>query len=285
MKVGDRVVTVGELEDRLAGIPPFQLATFGGSRDEVVHAYVDQVLVRDLLLAEGAKVRGLDKKEPTVHRLARTKSSATLRAFRKELPSAAAIPEADVRAYYEEHRSRFDTPERVNLWRILCKTESDAQRVLDDAMHEPTIAHYKDLARDHSIDEATKYRSGNLGFVTADGVSNQAGLKVDPALVKAASSVKDGAFVMHPVAEGENFAVVWRRATVAPSKRSLEDATPEIRATLFRERTESFEKKQIEALRQANVRDVDPSLLGLIVLPAFDPTTGATKTVPMSPKK
>ena len=51
IKVGDRSVTVGELEDRLAEIPPFQAVTFGASRDEIVRAYVEQVIVRDLVRA------------------------------------------------------------------------------------------------------------------------------------------------------------------------------------------------------------------------------------------
>ena len=53
-RVGPRTVSVGDLEDRLAGIPSFQLATFGASREEVIRAYVDQVVVRDLMLASAA---------------------------------------------------------------------------------------------------------------------------------------------------------------------------------------------------------------------------------------
>ncbi|NVL83695.1 hypothetical protein HWN75_26335, partial [Escherichia coli] len=84
-------------------------------------------------------------------------------------PSAAAVPMEDVRRYYDENRSRFDSPERINLWRILCKTREEAATVLESAKREPTIAKYNDLARDHSIDKATNLRGGNLGFVGPDG--------------------------------------------------------------------------------------------------------------------
>jgi peptidyl-prolyl cis-trans isomerase C len=270
LRIGTRSVTVGELEDRLAGIPPFQLATFGASRDDVVRAYLEQVTERELLLAAGAESRGLDKKQPTVQQLARARSNATLRALRATLPAPSAIPDEDVRRYYDENIGHFDSPERINLWRILCKTREEADTVLAEAKREPTVVKFNALAREHSLDKATNLRGGNVGFVAPDGTSNEAGLKVDPALVKAARSVKDGEFVAAPVAEESNWAVVWRRGTVGASKRSLQDASAQIRTTLFRERTEGAEKKLIADLRARELSNVDPSLLGLIVLPPFD---------------
>lgn len=282
LTVGTRKVTVGELEDYIAGIPPYQLATFGGSREAVARAYVEQVLVRDLVLAGGAEQRGLDKQLPTSQLLARALSSATLRKSRSGYPSAAAIPEEDVRRYYEDNRARFDSPERINLWRILCKTREEAVTVLEAARREPTIAKYNDLARDHSIDKATNMRGGNLGFVGPDGASNEAGVKVDAGLVKAAQSVKDGELVAQPVAEGSGFAVVWRRGTVPANKRSVEESSAQIRSALFRERTESGEKKLIDDLRAANVKEMNAGLLGLIELRPFDAGLGLPRT-PLAP--
>lgn len=270
LTVGTRKVTVGELEDRLAAIPPYQMSMFGASREAVTHAYVEQVLVRDLVLAAGAEQRGLDKQLPTSQLLSRALSGVTLRKARTGYASAAAIPMEDVRRYYEENRSRFDSPERINLWRILCKTRDEAQTVLDTARREPTIAKYNDLARDHSIDKATNLRGGNLGFVGPDGASNEAGVKVDPNLVKAAQTVKDGELVAQPVPEGAAFAVIWRRGTVPANHRTVEESAAQIRAALFREQTEKGEKKLIEDLRAKNVKDVNVGLLGIIELRPFD---------------
>lgn len=284
IKVGSRSVTVGELEDRLAEIPPFQSATFGATKDEIVKAYVDQVIVRDLVLGVGAEQRKLDAELPTKHQLERAKSTATLRALRAELKSPAAIPMADVTKYYEENRSRFEAPERVNLWRILSKTREEAETVLASAKRELSIQKWSDLARDHSIDKATNLRGGNLGFIAPDGSSNEAGVKVDPGLVKAASAAKDGELVPQPVAEGEAFAVVWRRSTVPATKRTLDEAAAQIRATLFRERTETAEKKLIDELRAKNVRDVNADLLKIIEFPALDAGIGLPRSIPSSGK-
>lgn len=276
-------VTVGELEDRLAAIPPFQLRTFGDSREAIVKKYVDDVLVRDLLLGAGAEQRGLAKELPWEHQLQRARSSATLRALRKDTPSPNAIPMEDVKRFYEENRSRFDSPERINVWRILCKTRDEADTVLAAAKRDPTIAKYNDLAREHSIDKATNLRGGNLGFLAADGTSNEAGLKVDPALVQAASTVKDGEFVAQPVPEAGAFAVVWRRATVPANKRTLEESTAQIRTTLYRERTEAAEKKLMTDLRARNVKEVNYDLLKIIELGATDAGLTIPRSTPKSP--
>jgi peptidyl-prolyl cis-trans isomerase C len=278
LTVGSRKVTVGELEDHLAGIPPYQKEMFGTSRDAIARAYVDQVLTRDLVLAAGAEQRGLHQQLPTSQLLSRALSSATLRKTRSTYPSAAAIPMEDVTKYYEDNRSRFDSPERINLWRILCKTREEATTVLDAARRDSSIAKYNDLAREHSIDKATNMRGGNLGFVGPDGASNEAGVKVDPALVKAAQSVKDGELVPQPVAEGTAFAVVWRRGTVPPNRRSVDEASAQIRAALFRERTELAEKKLIDELRAKHVKEVNVGLLGLIELRPFDAGLGLPRT-------
>jgi len=281
VKVGPHTVTVGEIEDRLAEIPPFQAVTFGATRDEIVKAYVDQVIVRDLVLGAGAEQRKLDEAHPTRDQLQRARSTATLRALRTgELKSPAQIPMEDVKKYYEENRSRFDSPERVNLWRILCKTHDEAMTVIAAAKKDLTIPKFNDLARDHSIDKATNFRGGNLGFLAPDGVSNEAGLKVDPGLVKAASSVKDGELLPQPVPEGSGFAVVWRRTTVPATRRTLEEATAQIRSTLYRERTEAQEKKLIDELRAQHVRDVNADLLKIIEIPPFDAGVSLPRSVP-----
>lgn len=284
-RIGATTVTVGELEDRLAAIPPFQLRTFGADKDAIVRKYLDDVIVRDLVLSGGATLRGLAKEQPWDHQLKRVLSSAALRRVRSQLPSPDAIPAEDVKKFYEDNRSRFDSPERVNVWRILCKTKEEAETVLAAAKREPTIPKYNDLAREHSIDKATNLRGGNLGFLAADGTSNEAGLKVDPAIVQAASAVKDGEFVSQPIPEAGAHAVIWRRATVPANKRTLEESTAQIKSTLFRERTEAAEKTLIDGLRKKNLKDVNVDLLKIVELGASDAGLSIPRSTPKSPNR
>lgn len=287
LRAGAHTATVGEIEDRIAELPSWQAKTYGVGRDELVKAYVDQVIGRELLLVAGADARKISTQEPTKQLLLRTRSTATLRALRKDLKSPEAIPAEDVKKFYEDNRTRFEQPERLNLWRILCKTRDEATTVIASAKKDLSIPKYNDLARDHSIDKATAFRGGNLGFVAPDGQSNEAGVKVDVALVKGVASLKDGDLAPDPIAEGPNWAVVWRRTSVAATKRSLEDAAPQIRTTLYRERTEANEKKLIEELKKAKVKDYDPEPLKIIEFPAFDAGLMLPRSIPSAalPKK
>jgi peptidyl-prolyl cis-trans isomerase C len=271
-----RAITVGELEDRIAQMPPFQRATFGDTADAVRRRVLGEVMLPDVLLSIGAEGDRLGERLPTSHALERALSGATLRAIRVRIGPASAISMDDVRAYYEYNRARYDTPERYQIWRILCQTREEAQLVLDATKNEPTPATFARLAREHSQDKATSLRSGNVGFVTADGVSSEPGLRVDPAVVHAAQGVRDGSLVPEPVAEGERFAVVWRRGTIASNKRTVDDVAAQIRDVLWKARLKEETDREIAALRVSNLRGLNERLLDTIDLPVLDaaPRTG-----------
>jgi peptidyl-prolyl cis-trans isomerase C len=232
--------------------------------------FLSDVLVPEVLLAMGGAADKLDQQLPTSYSAERARSQATIRALRDRIGPAAAIPMQDVQKYYDDNRARYDTPERYQLWRILCKTREEAVEVIADARKEPTPKEFGDLARDHSIDKATFLRAGNLGFVSADGASNEPGLRVDPAIVRAAQGVRDGDIVPTPVPEGEGFAVVWRRGTIHANKRSVDDAAAQIRDALWKARVEKETHDLIGQLRSAKLRDVHEELLDTLEVPPGD---------------
>jgi peptidyl-prolyl cis-trans isomerase C len=276
-RVGPATITAGALEDRIAVLPPFQRASFGGTRDAVRRAFLSEVVLRETLLALGAEGLRLGDQPPAAYQIERARSAATIRAIRARIGPAAAIPMDEVERYYDENRARYDVPERYQIWRILCKTREDAQSVLEASKTDPTPATFGALAREHSLDRATYLRSGNLGFITADGSSNEPGLRVDPAIVRAAQSVRDGALAAEPVAEGEYFAVVWRRGTIAPTKRTVADAAAQIRDVLWKARVKDETDKLVAGLRTTRLRALDTSLLGSLDLPVDAEGGGAPK--------
>lgn len=254
--VGAKTITAGELEDRLAKVPAFQLAAFGHTPDEVKRGFLEGVLVRELLLVQGAEKRNLASQLPVSHTLTRARSDATLRAVRARVGPASAVPAEAIQRFYQENHARYASPERYHLWRILCQSKDQALAILDAARKDGKLAKFQELAREHSIDKVTYLRGGNLGFVTADGSSNEPGLKVDPALVQAARAVKDGEFVPEPVQEMSGWAVVWRRGTLPATQRSLADVTASIRDMLHKERLERAQGQLIDELRAREVKDV-----------------------------
>jgi len=256
-----RTILVGEVEDRLSAMPAFQRATFGDSPAAIRRRFLDEVVVRESLLLLGAEAEGLGQKLPSAYAVDRARSSASIRAIRSRIGPASAIPMRDVRAYYEENRARYEAPERYQIWRILCATREEAQTVLDLATKDASPKTFADLARDHSQDKATRLRAGNIGFVTEDGTSNEPGLRVDPAVVRAARSVRDGEIVAHPVPEGDGFAIVWRRGTLVASKHAMEDVAAQIQEALWMARVKNETDGLVSRLRASKLRDLDQRLL------------------------
>src|SRR5262249_54725500 len=120
--VGSAEITAAELEKRLKLVPDFQLATLGKTPGEQKRNFLDQVMVREVLLAEGAKAKKLDE-PPAV----RERTDETLRAARLALLKAeTAISPEEVAAFFVENHGRFDSPERIGVYRILCRSKEEA---------------------------------------------------------------------------------------------------------------------------------------------------------------
>lgn len=269
-RVGAKEITAGELEDRIAKIPRFQLAAMGDSQGAIKRKVLLDILVPEALVASAAEKEHFDSDPSVALKVERALANATMRAVRDRVGPANAISMEEIRKYFADNKSKFEAPARYNLWRILCAKREEALAVIDSAKAKLTIDNFTKLARDHSIDKATNMRAGNLGFIDESGNSTEAGVKVDSRLAKAAAAVKDGELVPQPVPEASGFAVIWRRGSVAASHRSPEDAAGQIREALWRQRLDETSKGLIEELRQAHVSEVNEALLNGIDVSASD---------------
>lgn len=259
--VGPRVITVGELEDQLAHVPAFQLVSFGATPAEARQTFLQEVVIRDALLSAGAEKRKVDSDALVRMQLARTRATLALRNAEASVGPIDSITKDDIAAYYAAHRADYEKDARIQVWHIVVKTRDEAQKILDAVKKDGTAKEFTRVAREQSLDKVTNLRSGNLGFISPDGTSSEAGIKVDLNIVRAAQLVKDGELATEPVAEGDLFSVVWRRGSTPAQKRTLEEATGEIRETLHKQRIEAARKKLIDDLRAKSLHDVDPSSL------------------------
>src|SRR5579859_4681203 len=173
-KVGATEITAALLEERMKAVPDFQLATFGSTGDEQKRNFLDQVAVKDALFAEGAAAKKLEESPLVREKTDEVLRNARLALLRNEVP----VSSDEIAAFYVENHGRFDSPERIAVYRILCKTREDAASVLAEAKQSGSLPRWNDLAREKSIDRATALRGGNLGFIAADGTSSEASVRV-----------------------------------------------------------------------------------------------------------
>jgi peptidyl-prolyl cis-trans isomerase C len=231
---------------------------YGASWAEQRRRLLEELLVPRALLREGARRIGLERTPALLGGRDEILRGALLGELARQL--ATAVGEGDVRAFYAAHASSYREPEGILIWRLLAKDDKTARELIERAKSLDVPA-WSQLVREHSLDTATNMRSGNLGYVFADGQTERPQLRVDARLFAAAQRIKDGMLVPEPVPEGDHFAVIWRRAHRPASARPLESVRESIRIILLEQRLDAERTRLLAALRESRVAEYHPELL------------------------
>ncbi len=278
--VGRETVSRADLERRVRAVPALQLATLGKTPLEQRRAFVDRVVVPELLFAQAAAADQVAKRAEVRVRLDDALRAALMEELRREADRE--LGDAEIARYFEDNKSRLEVPERIHVQRILVATREDADAVLALAKRPGGEREWPKLARERSLDKATHERGGDLGFLAADGQSHEVTVKAEPELFAAARKVKNGQLVPEPVPVDGKFAVVWRRGSTSAVTRTLEQEAASIRGVLVRQRTESKVKALLDAATKAKVSDVKDELLAWLDS-GTAPTTSARRQVSPRP--
>jgi peptidyl-prolyl cis-trans isomerase C len=260
-RAGEATLVRSAIETRIQRTPPAQLKGLGNPSESAAKRVVVHWMIPEMLSKLEAERRGLDKSPRAADRVREILRQALEKTVKKQVLTSDPVTPEQLKAYYEANRSRYDLPARIRIWRILVADEGAAKALLEEAKAANRPAKWSDLARDRSLDKATNLRQGDLGFVRPDGTTDVPRVVVDPALFKAAEQVKDGEFVADPVPEGDQFAVIWRRGSIAASKRTLDGETPAIRQVLERQRVDAAMDALKARLRQEHVKAEAAELL------------------------
>jgi len=261
VRVGELSLDVATVGRRFAALSGPERQALGETPAAALSRYVEGTLVPELLAAQAARTQGLDKTPRYADREREALRSAVEANLKQETLKAKPVSDQEVKAYFDANESRFKQPLRVRLWRILVDDAATAKAVLAEAKAAGTPTKWSELARDKSVDKATSLRQGDLGFVHPDGQTDVPRVRVDPALFKAAQTLKDGELATQPVAEGAKFAVLWRRGSLPAKARSLEQEKDSIRSLLERRRVDEARTALLTQLRQDGARDVHPEPL------------------------
>lgn len=277
--IGERKVTAAQIKKALAGVPAFELAALGSTKADILRRYVDEAIVREEVLAEAAKQKGALDDRSVKHAIDKSLAGSLVRKEIDALGGKAAIPEADIKAYYDAHLAEYQTPERVRVWHIVVANKAAADAALAKVKADPTREGWPKIVGETSLDPATKTSNGDLGFISADGKTTEPKVVVPKELAAAAFAMKDGEISAAPVQSSAGWHVLWRKGSVPAMTRSLTDETPSIRDVLYEQRREAAYKSLVERLRGAKQVEVDEELLPLVTIDV------GPRPIPRQPKK
>ena len=283
LSAGPETADAAGVARALHRVPAFQLAELGADDAARRHAVVERLLAPELQGAAEARARGLDKRPRTADRIRELYSRAMDAQLARETAAQQPVTEADVQKYFDEHKDRFETPRRIRIWRILVNDEELAKKIIAESQGAPGPAKWRNFARDNSLDAATKFRDGDLGFVRPDGSRETPQLRVDPALFSAVDKLTDGQIAPEPLKVQAGIAVVWRRGSLPPITRSVAQEGPAITTLLTRERLETARRNLLVELRKKSLKALDAQLLETLPDSTFAPTEPPPRSLPPLP--
>jgi parvulin-like peptidyl-prolyl isomerase len=272
-RVGDRTITLGEYVAALEHMDQFDRLRYRAPERRRV--LLDE-MIDVALLAQEARDRGYDQDPETQQELREILRDAMLQTVREGAPAPGDIPAADVRAYYEAHRSDFRDPERRRVSAIVLATESDASQVLAAAQAATRPDAWGELVRGRSLDAHAKADvpldlAGDLGFVNAPATpatpddGRGANARV-PDEVRAAvfEAGHVGDVVPHVVKASGRYYVVKLAAKSDAHERTLQDAERSIRVKLAQDQLHAREAALVDELRKENPVTVDEAALAQV---------------------
>jgi len=259
--VGSLAISAEALTARLRKIPEFQRAALADGADKLKRQVLETWLIPELLYAQEAEHLKLEQRATVQNRKRELLRQAMDRTLRAESAAHDPVTASEIQAYFEANRSRFETPRRIHIWRILTDDEVLAKKMLSESKGVDGIKHWSQFARDSSLDKATHLRNGDLGLIHPDGNTDTPTLRVDPALFGAADKLADGELALEPIKEGSHFAVIWRRGSMKASSRTVSQESGSIRQVLERQRLEKARDALLSSLRAKYVSATHDDLL------------------------
>ncbi len=232
-QMGDRIVTVGQLEAEFSRIPPQFVSHFNDPQRK--KDYVQSIVDR-MVFAEEAKAQGMMDREDVKEKINSYAERILYTEFLKTATEGLEVTNAEAIAFYEANKNEFVTPERIRARHILVKSEEEAAVVkaeLDKG------ADWGELAKKYSVDKSNAERGGDLGFFSRGRMVKEfedAAFTMNPGEVKGPVKTQFGFHIIKleekQAAQTQDFAQAEKAVTSKLMTQKREARLKELRDTL-----------------------------------------------------
>lgn len=203
--------------------------------------FLDRMIRFEIMAAEAAR-QGLDK-DPDVQRAKKDVMVQKLtRTLFKSAMQPTDVSEAELREYYDKHQSDYNKPAMVRVSHILLKTKEAADKLLDQAK-KADHRKFRELAKDNSIDEATKVRGGDLRYFPQDEKN------LPKALVDEAFKLSKVGDTVGPIKSDKGFHIIRLTGKRRPITRQFHQVKQLLKNRILRQKRTDAEKKFVDDLK------------------------------------
>jgi peptidyl-prolyl cis-trans isomerase C len=241
-RIDGHPITRAEFDRHLARQSPFVQARYASPerRRELLAN-----LVRFEVMAREAAKRGYGR-DPDVVRF--VKQRAIEEMIAKELDGSFKpedVPEAELQPYYQAHPELFTQKEAVRVSQVLVKDPETAARIAAQAraLAPRDEKGFRKLVEQHSIDEDSKQRGGDLTFLEKDDRNHPA------TVIEAAYALDQIGQVSDPVETDKGFHVLRLTQKRLGFLRPFEDVKRQVRTLVYQERRAKKVDEWVQQMR------------------------------------
>jgi peptidyl-prolyl cis-trans isomerase C len=241
-RVDDATITVKALQENINRQSPYIRARYASKEQKRV--FLDNMIRFEVLAREAAR-RGLDRDPEVIQTM---KSAMITKLLRGELATGVKpdeIPDADLRAFYEARRDRFDKPEEVRVSAIVVDKKAEADEAARLARGEQGQSNkgFHALVTRLSTDKESKLRGGDLRYFARDSS------EVPGPVIEAAFALARTGDVAGPIEADGKFYIIKQTGRRAAVSRGFDQVKREIQNELYKQRREGAQKKFVDRLK------------------------------------
>jgi peptidyl-prolyl cis-trans isomerase C len=281
-------ITADDFKARLEEQSPFVRARYNTL--EKKKEFLDN-LIRFEVLAREAEKQGLRNDPDVQQTLRKIMVQKLVQKSFNDPAAAAAVPDADVQKFYDEHTTEYHRPKRVRAAMIafpaaqgsperakklvVARKALAAVQAAEKEKKDPMA--FAKLVAEYSEDAATKAASGDLGLKTAEDLEKA----YSKELAQAAMGLKQGE--SSGVVETPQGLYILRATMVQDEmNRTLDQAKPQIVARLGRERKAKEFDEWLKKLRESAKVQIDDKALEAVPV-SVAPAAGGAQMPGMMP--
>jgi len=257
-KIDDVTITLGEFQERINRQSPYIRARYTSLEQK--KEFLDS-LIRFEVLAKEAYRRGLDKDPEVIRTMKQVMIQKLMRDEFDTKVTADTVTDAEMKTYYDANVAEYVKPEEVRVSAIIMKNKAQADRVLLEAKGEAgkTNKGFRDLVMKYSTDEETKLRGGDLRYLELQAKD------APPAVIKGAFTLMNTGDVSGVIDAGNGtFYILKQTGRRKSMTKSFDDAKPQIRNKLFREKRLQAQKDFIDNMRAKSKIEINEANLAKV---------------------
>ena len=288
-RIGDRSITLGELETRLAAESPVVRSQFSSIQKR--KEYLQKFVQFEVLIAEAQRL-GLDKDPEVIEAARQAMVRRYLQDEVKDDVQPESISDADLKAYYDANPQLYHKPEQVEVSHMLVATQEQADKICaelragSESNPARMIALWNDYVGRVSLDKATVPYLGALGLVSRE-VPLGATQAEQERLAAVPKAIIDAALLLQPYAVGtpvqseRGFHVLLVTSKSPAVERSYDEVKETIRARIVKRDRDLRREKLLGDLRAKAKVEINDDAVRLLPAPVVEragmpPVTPAT---------